>query len=148
MNMLERITGFFELSLLQICILDAKVDRQRNFAFKNFRYCDISFPCAKFRYNVRSKRRRTSPKCRWKFRRNFARTKIKIRLLALHLHSTVINDGKLNCYWTGFTKTASVFEVIYQTRETFVSSGYPNTENRVKNSTPSGKFLTRFGAFG
>ena len=39
-------------------------------------------------------------------------------------------------------------EVIYQTREDSVSSGYPNTEKRVENSTRSGVFLTEFEVFG
>ena len=40
-----------------------------------------------------------------------------------------------------------VCDVIYQTRRS-VSSGYPNTENRVENTTWSGVFLTKFGVFG
>ena len=37
--------------------------------------------------------------------------------------------------------------VIYPTRER-VSSGYPNTEKRVENTTRSGVFLTKFEVFG
>ena len=43
----------------------------------------------------------------------------------------------------------SVREIIYQTREReSVSSGYPNTEKKVENTTRSGVFLTTFKVFG
>ena len=46
-------------------------------------------------------------------------------------------------------KQSNSFEVIYQTREmSSVSSGYPNTEKRVENTTRSGVFLTKFEVFG
>ena len=40
-------------------------------------------------------------------------------------------------------------EVIYRTRETCsVSSGYPDTEKRVENTTRSGVYFTKFEVFG
>ena len=47
-------------------------------------------------------------------------------------------------------KLMSVFQVqcnMPNTRNS-VSSGYPNTERRVKNTTGSGVFLTKFEVFG
>ena len=40
-----------------------------------------------------------------------------------------------------------ILEVIYQTREYSVSSGYPNTERKVENTTCSGISLTKFEVF-
>ena len=42
---------------------------------------------------------------------------------------------------------AGVLSNISSTRDS-VSSGYPNTENRVENMTHSGVYLTKFEVFG
>ena len=41
----------------------------------------------------------------------------------------------------------SVYDVVYQTRES-VSSGYPNTDRRVENTTRRGVILAKFEVFG
>ena len=64
--------------------------------------------------------------------------------------SNIVSDG-LNIHKSArnCSRQKPIFHVIIisNTRDS-VSSGYPNTENRVENTTRSGVFLTKFVVFG
>ena len=61
------------------------------------------------------------------------------------LRATVCKYGELD---DNVSTCTNVLQVIYQTREISVSSGFPNTKKRVENTTCSGVFLTKFEVFG
>ena len=66
----------------------------------------------------------------------------------LDLVSVSSNILSLIClYLFGADTLANVSCNISNTRDS-VSSGYPNTEKRVENTTRSGVFLTKFEVFG
>ena len=77
-------------------------------------------------------------------RANFQSRTVKSQLVCCDAYPTT---GLINCETLNMQLFFSCNIHVSNTRDS-VSSGYPNTEKRVENTTRSGVFLTKFEVFG